>query len=101
MEDILRKHSVYLERIADASEAQRVTPRQTMVMLTATPSSTTVRYRVQEIVITATGATTASLIVGSGVQMTFVFSQADTKRFPYVTILDRGVDLSLTGSGQE
>jgi hypothetical protein len=96
---LMQKQLVYLERIADASDEQRISPRQTMIPIGATPFSTTVRYRVTEIVLTASGATTCGLVVGASTQQSFIFSVADTKRFPYITIIDRGVDVSLTGTG--
>lgn len=96
---ILADQSRYLERIADAAEAQRETPRQTMIKLSTVPFSTTLRYRITEIVLTSTGASEFGLIVGSATQQTFVFSVGDTKRLPYITVIDRGVDISLSATG--
>lgn len=97
--EILRSQNVFLERIADAAEAQRETPRQTMIKLSSAPFSTTLRYRITEVVLTSTGASEFGLIIGAATQMTFIFSQADTKRFPYITMIDRGVDISLSATG--
>jgi hypothetical protein len=102
----LKDMQISLNRIANYSEAERARPKLGMYPWTASATTglsnvqnTTMRYRVQELVLTATGATTVSLFVGSSVQMTFVFSQADTKRFTYPVIFDRGVDVYLSGTG--
>jgi hypothetical protein len=89
------KTNILLERLVISSEAQRERPRPTIVPLSTVPFSTTLNYRVIELVLSCTGAATVGLVVGSSTQVSFIFSQADSKRFPYPTLLARGVDLSL------
>lgn len=104
---LLREMVVSLARLANQAEQQRARPKLGMYQLISTGSAsgltqvfnTTVRYRVQELVITATGASTVSLIVGTSAQMTFVFATADTKRYSYPVFFDRGVDISLSATG--
>lgn len=88
-----------LDRIANTADAAREQPRQTMIPLTAVVFNTTVRFRVTEIVLDFTAAAALSLVVGSLPQRTWLASAAATLRFPYITIIDRGTDLSLTASG--
>lgn len=102
----LRAIEAHVSRMANSAEAARSRPKLGMYPWNnsgtagqSTIQNTTVRYRVQEIVLTASGACTISLIVGSGTQMTFVFAMADTKRFSYPVIFDRGVDVYLTATG--
>lgn len=101
----LRQQTVQLSRLANYAEAARVRPKLGMfpwnnssVAQQSTVQNTTVRYRVQELVLTATAACTLSLVVGSSVQMTFAFAAADTKRFTYPVLFDRGVDVYLTAT---
>ena len=98
LSQLVAAQNVYLERIADASEAQRQTPRLTQVNLTATPFSTTVALRSEFIVISVSAACTVTLTVGSAAAFVFNFAGADIRTIPYVQMIGRGVDLSITVS---
>jgi hypothetical protein len=87
-----------LTRIADFSEAQRESPRETQVFLSTVPYSTTIAMRTDLIVISVSAACTVGLVIGSGTQFTFNFSGADTRVIPYITAIGAGVDMSITVS---
>lgn len=91
----IRQQNVFLDRIANASEAAREQPRPMMVKLSTVPFQTTVRLRVETIVMIMSDTGQAQLIVGSGVQQVWEFLNRDTKVLPYITIIDRGVDVSV------
>lgn len=99
------RHSVgFLERIANASEEARETPRPTQLNLptanlVGAPANTgVVRYRTTRIVLSVTAACAVTLIVGSGNRFVFNFAGADTKDLPFIDIFDRGIDISITTS---
>lgn len=94
-----REMIALLRRLVNTADAQRNTPRETMLQLSTTPFNTTLQYRVQEIILTTDGATTIGLVIGTSTQQRFNFATAETRRLPYITVIGRGIDIALSATG--
>lgn len=95
---LMRDMVTLLTRLANASDSQRVTPRQTNIFLSSVAQTTQINLKTEWLILAATAAATLSLVVGSSTLFTFPFAGADTKVIPFFVNIGPGVDLTVTAS---
>jgi hypothetical protein len=86
-----------LDKVVDGLE-RRERPAPAIFKLTSVPKSTSLRFRIKEIVFVVSAAGVYGLRVGTADVFQFQVAGADSKVFPFPELIDSGKDISVSGA---